>query len=181
MTPYIGAIFAFGFNFPPQGWMECNGALISINDYQALYSLLGTTYGGDGVATFALPNLNGRVPVGAGQGPGLSNYVLGQKAGSESVTLTTNNLPPHTHAILTATLPVSTNTGELNDPTNAYFGVSDSVIGSTYSATGNGTAMGANPVGATGVTGSSLPFSVLNPLLTVNYCIAVEGIFPPRN
>jgi microcystin-dependent protein len=181
MTPYVGAIFAFGFNFPPQGWMTCNGSLISISEYQALFSLIGTTYGGDGVSTFAIPNMNGRVPIGAGQGTGLSNYVLGQRAGTESVTLTSNNLPSHTHAVISAKLPVSANSGELNDPTNAYFGISDNVIGTTYTDSGNSTTMGANPVAQTGVAGSSMPINILNPLLTVNYCIAVEGIFPPRN
>ena len=96
-TPYIGEIRLVGFNFAPRGWMACNGQLLSIATYSALFSLLGTTYGGDGITTFALPDLRSRIPVHQGQGPGLSNYVIGQMSGTESVTLTQNQIPAHTH------------------------------------------------------------------------------------
>src|SRR5690349_23013098 len=97
--PYLGQIISVGFSFAPEGWFLCDGTLLQISQYEALYQLLGTTYGGNGITTFALPNLNGRVPLGAGQGRGLSNYVQGAVMGSEQITLTGANTPPHSHAI----------------------------------------------------------------------------------
>jgi microcystin-dependent protein len=179
MTGIVGAVFSFGFNFAPVDWVPCDGRMLSISQYQALFSLLGTTYGGNGVTTFAVPNLHGRVPIGAGQGPGLHNYVLGQSGGSETVTLLASNLPVHTHPLLSAAMPASNNTGELNDPTDAYFGVADSNIGSEYSTTGPATMASTNST--TGVTGSGIPISILNQYQVVNYCICVNGIFPTRN
>lgn len=100
-TPFVGQIISVGFNFAPLGWFPCDGRTLQISEYQLLYQIIGTTYGGGGVTDFALPNLNGRVPlgIGQGQGQGLSNYVPGQIAGTESVTLLGNNTPPHTHTI----------------------------------------------------------------------------------
>src|SRR5512136_2572601 len=95
--PYVGEIRMFAGNFAPQGWMFCEGQLLPISQYDALFNLIGTTYGGDGINTFALPDLRGRVIVGPGQGSGLSNYVLGQQGGVETVTLTTNQIPQHSH------------------------------------------------------------------------------------
>lgn len=179
MEVYIGSIWSFGFNFAPYGFMLCQGQLLSIAEYQALFALIGTTYGGDGMTTFALPDLRGRMPVGTGQGPGLSNYVIGQASGTESVTLTSANLAPHTHTA-TAAIPVGTATDGGN-PVNSYFGTSDSDTGATYLGATDGTHMGMNAVGMSSVTGGNQPFNILNPYLTINYSIAVEGIFPMRN
>ncbi len=181
MTPYVGAVFAFGFDFAPIGWNLCDGSLLSISEYQVLYSLIGTTYGGDGSTNFAVPNLSGRVPVGVGQGPGLSNYPLAQKAGNERITLLPSNLPSHTHTVLSSSLPVSGVSGNASSPYQDYFGVADSVIGSTYSSTGGGAALGTNPTAQSGITGSGYPIEIMNPYLTVNYCIAIEGMYPPRS
>jgi microcystin-dependent protein len=180
MESYLGAVFAFGFNFPPVGWLPCDGRVIPISGNDALFNLIGTTYGGDGQATFALPNLGGRVPIGTGQGPGLSNYVLGQTAGSENTTLTTANLPAHNHPVLTANVPVSATEGESNDPTGRYLGVSDGTVGPTYYATSDATLMAVN-TSTTGVTGSSLPIEIMNPYLAINYCICTEGIYPQQS
>ncbi len=179
MDSFVGSIFSFGFNFPPDGWAQCNGQLLPIAEYQALFTLIGTTYGGDGQTTFGLPNLQGRVPIGTGTGPGLPGYVIGQNGGSENVTLLASNLPVHTHPVLSASLQVSTVNGESGDPTNNYFGVSNSSAGSVYNATGGNPMASDN--GVTGSTGSGIPFSILNPFLTVNYCISLFGIFPQRN
>src|SRR5664279_4089451 len=117
MDPLLASILIFAGNFAPRGWALCNGQLMAINQNQALFSLLGTTYGGDGFTTFALPDLRGRVPIHMGQGPGLSNYIIGQTGGSENTTLLPTNLPPHTHPLIATSEPGST-----SDPTNAYLG-----------------------------------------------------------
>jgi microcystin-dependent protein len=116
-NPFIGEIRMFGGNFAPRQWALCDGQLLSIAQYQALFSLLGTTYGGNGVSTFALPNLQGRLALGYGQGPGLSNYALGQTGGSETVTLTTSTMPGHNHSLL-----ATTNAGDQTDPTGHLTG-----------------------------------------------------------
>jgi len=179
MDAIIGAIWSFGFNFAPLGWMLCQGQLLSIAENQALYTLIGTTYGGDGQVTFALPDLRGRVIIGAGQGTGQPNYVVGQQAGNENITLTTANLPAHSHQVLSAKVPVNTAGGTTNDPTGGVFAGPQSSLGNVYQTTTN-TQMAANN-GTTTPTGNSLPLSILNPFLTINYCICVEGIFPSRN
>ena len=180
MDAYISAIWSFGFNFAPYGWALCNGQLLPIAQNQPLFALIGTTYGGDGVTTFALPNLQGRTPLGMGQGPGLPNYGLGQFGGSENVTLLTSNLPAHTHPLLSVTMPASSAQGESNDPNAGYYASSEPKIGNTYN-TAAGTTMGASTPGVTGVTGSGIPISILSPFQVVSYCICLEGIFPSRN
>ena len=179
MNPFIGAIFSFGFNFAPYGWAQCNGQLLPITDYEALFALLGTTWGGDGITTFGLPNLQGRVPIGMGQGPGLPNYSIGQSGGSETATLNINNLPAHTHPLLSASIPVSSAAANTNDPTGHYFATLNPSSVQTYADT-SGASMATNS-GTTGITGSGIPISVLSPFLVVNYCIALFGIFPSRN
>jgi microcystin-dependent protein len=166
--PFLGEIRAVGFNFPPVGWAVCAGQLMSIAQNTALFSLLGTQYGGDGVSTFALPDLRGRVPNGAGQGPGLNNYVQGQVGGAENVTLTNAQLPNHTH-------PIHTNAGlpTTDSPSNAVLSG-----GGSYSDTPDGTTLSPTAVGA---AGSSQPVSILNPYLTMNWIIALQGIFPSQN
>jgi microcystin-dependent protein len=181
MNSYIGSIYSFGFNYAPQGWQLCDGTLLPIANNEPLYALIGTYYGGDGVSNFAVPDLRGRIPVGAGQGPGLSNYLLGQPGGSTQVSLTVSNIPAHTHAPSSVTIPVSGNT-DVTDPTNAYFGLADaSFFTAAYSSTFPPTStMAANSVNSN-PTGSGVPFNIQSPFQAVNYCICVEGLFPPRS
>jgi microcystin-dependent protein len=160
------------YNFSPRGWAFCNGQILSIAQNTALFSLLGTTYGGNGQTTFALPDLRGRFPNSAGQGPGLSNYSLGQQSGTESATMTTNNLAQHTH---TFAPPCVDGDGAFTIPTGHVLATTAANI---YAAPGGADVMVG---GNTGITGGSQPFSIMNPYLTLNYCIALEGIFPSRN
>lgn len=180
MDAYLGSIWAFGFGWAPRGYALCNGQLLPISQNDALFALLGTIYGGDGVTTFALPNLQGRAPIGTGQGPALPNYVAGQVGGSENVTLLAANLPAHNHPVLSVSWPVNNREGETADPTNNYYGVPTNEVGNVYNAAANAIMHG--PITAsTGMTGSNIPISILSPFLTINYCIATEGLFPQRN
>lgn len=179
MDFYIGSIYAFGFNYAPVGWQKCDGSLLQISQYETLYVLIGTTYGGDGVSTFAVPNLQGRVPLGTGQGTGLSNYTIGQRAGSESVTLNANNLPTHNHSS-TIAVPVSARNGDSGDPTGRYLGLADSTIGNTYNATATDSTTMALSTGTTSPFGQGTPAAILNPYQAINYCICLEGLFPSR-
>ncbi|MEP1124772.1 MAG: tail fiber protein [Ilumatobacter sp.] len=164
-TPFIAQISMFGGNFAPRGWAFCDGQILSIAQNTALFSLLGTTYGGDGQTTFALPDLRGRVPMHPGQGPGLSNYALGQTGGTETTTLGVNNLPPHNHGISASAGGQTT-----NRPTNGYL-----AAGNRYTTTTD-TAMA-----PTAVAGSGQAFNNVQPYQTVNFIIALQGIFPSRN
>jgi microcystin-dependent protein len=168
--PFLGEIRMFSFNFAPSGWAFCNGQILSIPQYNALFALLGTTYGGNGTTTFALPNLQSRVAIHMGTGTGLSTYVEGQVGGLENVTLNTNQMPLHTH-------PVAASDGNASGtrPGGAVLG---RVQASIYAASPDGTTMNA---GMIGTTGGSQPFSILQPYLAVNFCIALQGIFPSRN
>src|SRR6266850_2058166 len=150
--PFLGMIILVPYNFAPLGWAFCNGQLMSIAQNTALFALIGTTFGGNGIQTFGLPDLRSRVPTGAGQGPGLSNYDLGQMSGSERVTLTIRELPAHTHVVTLSNLAADA-------------------------------AMAAGAISVTGTpsvapTGNNQPFTVVQPYLTLNYCIALQGIFP---
>lgn len=179
--PFIGEIKLFGFYFAPRGYMTCNGQLLAISSNTALFSLLGTAYGGNGQTTFGLPNLGGRAALGAGQSPGTSNYQIGEAAGSETVTLTTAQMPMHVHSAIgiTATLPVG-GAADSSDPNGAYPAttLSDNYV----SVPTGGSAMGPISVsGTTSVAGGSQPFSIQQPYLVLNYSIAVQGIFPSRD
>jgi len=168
MEPFIGQIQAFGFNFAPRNWALCNGQLLPINQNQALFSLLGTTYGGDGRTTFALPDLRGRKGIHFGQGPGLSNIALGERSGAENGTLTVANLPAHNHSISSkeeGNSDSSSGTFIAGDGTSAFGTSADSQMAPT----------------CIGNTGNNVPFNIQNPYLGVNYCIAIYGIFPSRN
>ena len=176
-TPFVGQVISVGFSFTPLGWLPCDGKTVSIGEYQSLYALLGTTYGGDGQSTFGLPNLNGRVPLGTGQGHGLSNYVQGQVAGTESVTLLSGNTPPHTHTI--------------NFSATAATGISPKATSGTLAV---GTDVNAklkgfysNKAGTVALrTGTIAPFVGGQPhenrqqYLVLNYIIAWAGVFPSR-
>jgi microcystin-dependent protein len=171
--PFVAEIRIVGFNFAPRGWAFCNGQILPLSQNTALFSLLGTTYGGNGQSTFALPNLQGSAPLQQGQGPGLSLYNLGQTGGSQSVTLITSEMPAHNHGARAA------NGGNASlSPTNNIW----ATLGSTrtplplYSDTQN-SQMGAP---ALNITGGSLPHNNMPPYLTLNFIIALQGVFPPR-
>jgi microcystin-dependent protein len=181
--PFIGEVKLFGFNFPPRGYMTCQGQIISIAQNTALFSLLGTIYGGNGQTTFALPDLQGRVPVGQGQGPGLSPYSMGQEAGVESTTLITVNMPQHVHTMNSSKVQMRVNgsVGDANSPDGAYLGFNSTTTLYTETPGNNEFAAPALVSGTTDISGGSQPFSIMNPYLCMNYSIAIEGIFPSRN
>ncbi|MEK7254534.1 MAG: tail fiber protein [Bacteroidota bacterium] len=171
MEDLIGVIKLFAGNFAPRGWAFCHGQLLSIAQNTALFSILGTTYGGDGQTTFALPDLRGRAPIGAGQGPGLSDYVLGEMSGSETTTLLVNNMPMHTH-----TVQASNQFAGGDHPGGRYLGASTTDDG-FYDETAN-TSMAADMVAP---AGGSQPFDHRPPYLGLNYIICLYGIFPSRD
>jgi len=170
--PYLGEIRMFAGNFAPVGWAFCAGQLMSISQNEALFTLLGTFYGGDGVQTFALPDLRGRVPIHQGQGQGLSSYIIGQIAGVEQVTLTSNNLPTHGHFAV-----ASTNAADATSPSNTFV----AVAGTPSTPYVTGVAAGALTPVAIAPTGGSIPHENLMPFLCVSFIIAIEGIFPSQN
>ena len=168
---FLGEIRMVGFNFVPQGWARCDGRLLPISSNTALFSLLGTMYGGDGQTTFALPDLRGRVAIGQGQGPGLSTTIQGEIRGSENVTLTAQNIPPHSHPLM-----VSSGKGTSSSPTGNFL-ADTSVLDKEYAATSN-SSMNNGAIGLS--NGHYQPINIMQPSLTVNYIIALYGIFPSR-
>ncbi|PFH12287.1 microcystin-dependent protein [Collimonas sp. PA-H2] len=196
MNIFLGSIMTFGFQFNPSGWQQCNGQTLSIDQNSALFALLGTTFGGDGMQTFLLPNLQGRMPLCQGNGAGLSPRVIGELAGTENIAIGISNLPSHTH---TATFTpsgsggytVSGNTsGNLLAPTATNNILSGSPAGTSAGAIWGSTTP-AIPLGGSGggsggtvsnaLTGNSLPAASMNPYLALNFSIALTGIFPSRN
>lgn len=183
MDEYVGIVKLFAGNFAPQGWFFCQGQLLSISQYQVLFSLLGTTYGGDGIQTFALPDLRSSVPLGTGQRPGSSNYVAGQKGGSESVTLTSGQLPAHTHGANVAVS--SANSTDSVAKAGENLGAPGNGQGRSFNAT-FGYVQGAADIALAAdsvkvaPTGSNLPVSIMQPYLAMNYIICYNGIYPPR-
>jgi len=181
VDPYLATVTNFAGNFAPANWMFCQGQLLSIAEYSALYALIGTTYGGDGQVTFALPDLRSRVAIHQGQGPGLSNYFIGQMAGTENVTLLSPQMPAHNHVVQTFTGAFSASTattGLVSVPNNAIPAAGATV----YSNAPDGDSLGpmhCNTV--TPIVGSNSPLSIIQPYTAMNFIIAVEGIFPSRN
>ena len=169
MEPFIGQIILFAGNFAPRGWAKCEGQLLSISENQALFSIVGTMYGGDGRTTFGLPDLRGRTPVGPGQGPGLPNFKPGQKGGSTTNTLTIANLPAHSHA-----LTCSANDGDADDPTGRVVGASET------DAFADKPDASMHP-DAVSKTGSSSPVNNMQPYQSINYIIALVGTYPSRS
>ena len=170
-SPFVAEIRMFGFNFAPTGWAQCNGQLLPISQNTALFSLLGTFYGGDGKSTFALPNLEGRLPLHPGQGPGLSLYDLGETGGAETVTLSESEIPSHAHQLRAATqdnadvgLPSATSSFAASTGGTLYHDTADVQLAP----------QGLSPAGG------SQPHNNLQPYLCVNFCIALQGVFPPR-
>jgi len=174
--PYVGEIRAFGFNFAPSSWAFCNGQQVPIAQNTTLFTILGTTYGGDGQSTFNLPNLQGRAPIHQGQGIGLSPYSLGQASGTEQVTLLTTQIPQHNHNVNSVETTVAAQRATTPGPT-VFPGPSNPANG--YVATG--TPSVAFSPKTIGFTGSSLPHNNQQPLLALNFCISLYGIFPARN
>jgi microcystin-dependent protein len=175
-NPYLGEIRPFAGSFAPRNWLQCNGSLLSIAEYDALYSLIGTAFGGDGITTFGLPDLRGRLPVGVGQGPGLTNRVLGQMSGSESVTLTSLQMPAHNHAVV-----VSGDAAESPQPANQV-PAAPANGGVFYLPPGIGTQVDAPMAGdCLTIAGGGQPHENRMPATAITYIIATSGVYPQRN
>ena len=168
MDPFLGQIIMFGGSFAPQGWAFCEGQLLPINQNTALFSLLGTIYGGDGITTFALPDLRGRVPIGQGNGPGLAPRQWGEQSGTEQNTLNTTQLPEHNHAL------AAKEEGNAADPNGNFIaGTGSNVFGTASDSTMDNTSISN--------VGGGQPVNNMQPFLCVNFIIALEGVYPPRN
>ena len=170
--PFVAEIRIFPFNFAPKGWAWCDGQLLPLSQNTALFSLLGTTYGGNGKTNFALPDLQGRVPMHPGQGPGLSLHDLGETGGTETVTLLESEIPMHTHNMRAHDIDL----GELNAPSSTR-SLAKSANSTIYTAAANLTAMSSQ---ALAPAGGDQPHNNLQPYLTCYFCIALQGVFPPR-
>jgi microcystin-dependent protein len=202
MEAYLGMISMFGISFAPKGWMLCNGQTLSIAQYSALFALLGTNFGGDGQTTFALPNFQGRMPMGTGNGQGLSPRVLGQMSGTESVSLTQLQMPAHTHqatatststSTTTATLHAETSQADARNPLAKMLSTppagaqiyADPVPADNKAMAPDSIVATTNTTTATTVTvlaaGGSQPVGIMPPFLAVTFCICLQGIFPSRN
>lgn len=192
VDPFIGEIKIWPMNFAPVNWAFCNGQLLAITSNTALFSLIGTSYGGDGRTTFALPDLRGRIPAGAGTGAGISTRNLGQRGGSETRAINVLNMPPHNHSIQSnqaigggIELIVNSEEGEEGDPNGNYLagtedtGYSDESGSGTLKGLQNNLAL-SGPI-TCGLTGGGQAFSILNPFLSFNFIIALYGIYPSRS
>ena len=168
---YLGQLIVVGYNFCPNGWMDANGQLLSIANYNALFALYGTTYGGNGTTTFALPDLQGRASIHQGTGPGLPTATQGQQIGSPSTTLTVSQMPAHNHALLASTGGPATPSPQ----SLATYGTTPNVYAGTPGAM---TPMSASAIGS---AGNNLPFDQYQPSLVMRYCVAMNGIFPTQN
>lgn len=178
MTPYVGQIMMFAGNFAPVDWHICDGSLLNIADYNALFALIGTAYGGNGTTTFGIPNLRGRLPVGQGQGTGLSNRILAVKGGEENVTLTQAAMPLHNHNLMASTAPATVNT-----PGNSVL-ASVPANHTFYFDAPNPLPSGVTPTplgpGVLSSTGSNVPHDNLMPATAINYIIALNGLYPQQ-
>lgn len=171
--PFVAEIRIFPFNFAPTGWALCNGQLLPISQNTALFSLVGTFYGGDGRSTFALPDLQGRAPMHQGQGPGLSERFIGEASGSDSVTLLESEIPAHSHNVMALSVPLG---GSASPAGNSY---NRPASGNLYANTNSNVVQSAPE--AIAPAGGDLPHNNLMPYLTLNFCIAMQGVFPPRS
>ncbi|MEH6656254.1 phage tail protein [Leeuwenhoekiella marinoflava] len=188
MEPFIGQIQPFGFNFAPRGWAKCDGQLLAISSNTALFSLLGTTYGGDGVTTFALPDLRGRSIVHIGHGPGLSTISWGERGGVEQLYITQANMPSHSHALIDGVANVTVATTN-NENVTSETGGGTNGLGTSGSmpeiyredGTSGDRLGGVHISGTTTASGGNIPVEIRNPFLGINVCIAEFGIFPSRS
>jgi microcystin-dependent protein len=176
-TPFIGQITVYPYSFPPNGWLDCAGQLLPISQFSALFSLLGTRYGGNGTTNFAVPDLQGRIPVGQGQLQGGGNYVMGEESGQENVTLPTTSIPAHSHG-LSATVA----DGTINNPSGKVLAKSlgtgrSGAQGKIYNPATPNTPLAASSIGP---AGGSQPHNNIQPSLVLRYCIATQGLFPSR-
>jgi microcystin-dependent protein len=171
-NPFVAEIRIFPFNFAPKGWAFCDGQILPLSQNTALFSLLGTTYGGDGKSNFALPNFQGAAPMHPGQGPGLSLHDLGETGGSQTVTLLETEIPSHSHTAIGAV------GSGLPSPINDSWGAALKGHGTLYAA-GNSTIVPMSP-SALAPAGGDQPHNNLQPYLTLNFCISLQGVYPPR-
>lgn len=181
MDVFMGTVMSFGFDFAPRNWAQCAGQLVAISTNQALFSLLGVVYGGDGRTTFALPNLQGRTIISQGTDTTGTNWTMGETAGSNTTTLLMPNLPSHIHNVQTTIrVPALADTANTTDPTNNIFAIASGA--NVYTNAAPNTALRAFPENmVVGITGGSQAFNTMSPYQVVNYCIALYGIFPSRN
>ena len=186
--PFLSEIRLFAFNFPPKGWALCQGQILPISQNTALFSLIGTFYGGNGTSNFALPDLRGRAAISMGQGAGLQNYSIGESGGVEAVALTTAQMPSHTHTAdatqVTAALPCVNAAANQSGPTGNVPAIEASGVTATYSSAAADSSIGPAGIAATitaSVAGGGTAHSNMQPFITLNYCIALQGIFPSRN
>ena len=175
MDPFVAEIRIFGFNFAPKGWAFCDGQILPLSQNTALFSLLGTTYGGDGKSTFALPDMQGTSPLAPGQGPGLSLYDLGEQTGSDIVSVLQSEMPSHPHSMMAINLP-----GDQGAP-NSGRGIARSVNAAAYVAGSPAPAFVQMNDNMLALAGGNQPHNNLMPYLTLNFCIALQGVFPPRS
>jgi microcystin-dependent protein len=195
--PYIGQIILVGFNFAPQGYAFCDGQLLAIAQNDTLFNLIGTTYGGDGQTTFALPDLRGRIPIGTGQAPSLSNYIIGEAAGTETVTLIPSQLATHTHLIDTTSFGAAakcyTGPGNQQSPEGNVYATEAAGATMPYSSLPANSPMNENPAAIGGVitvapaggtvapAGGTAAHDNMQPFLTMNFCISLFGFFPSQS
>lgn len=177
---YVGSILLWALDYAPKDWAFCNGALLPVAQNMALFALLGTRYGGDGITTFALPDLRGRVPVGVGAGPGLTARALNDKGGVEQVTLLASQMPNHTHPQLVAGSTATTATPSGNVPAPATGSVPSTGESVEVLAYGPATNLQAAAAGGIGAAGGGLPFETMPPFLGLNYIICTTGLYPSR-
>ena len=170
-SPFVAEVRAFPFNFAPKGWAFCNGQIVNLSSNTALFSLLGTMYGGDGKSNFGLPNLQGNVPNSQGQGAGLQDYFVGQSSGSETVTLLLTEMPQHIHNLMADNFSGPDN----GNPTNAALSSPAAIYSNATSP------ITQFAINALSLQGGSLPHNNMMPYLTLNFCIALQGVYPPRS
>jgi len=180
MEPFIGEIKMVGFNFAPKGYATCDGQILPIAQNSALFSLLGTTYGGDGRTTFQLPDLRGRVPLHQGQGAGLSARTIGQVGGEENHSLVVPEMPVHGHPVSGISVPCSAEDADSGSPSGTFPAVPSGGVNAYAAAASPGKSFASGGTGTAAPAGGSAPHNTMQPYLVVNFVIALQGVFPSR-